>query len=156
MSRPPFPPFTTETAIIKVRSAENAWNSSNPKNVSEAYTITTKWRNRDEFINGRDDVVEWLTKKWTKETEYRLIKELWAHNNDNRIAVRFVYEWKDANGQWWRSHGNENWQFDEFGLMEERHASINDVPINEQDRKFFWPAGQIRPLDHPGLSELGL
>lgn len=152
--RPPIPPFTQETAIQKIRMAENAWNGQSPEAIAKAYTPDSRWRNRDTFVQGRDQIVQFLSAKWEKERNYRLIKELWAYS-DNRIAVRYVYEYHDENGQWFRAHGNENWQFDNNGLMEERHASINDVPIQEQDRKFHWPTGP-RPADHPGLSELGL
>jgi uncharacterized protein len=152
--RPPFPPFDAESATKKVRLAEDAWNSRDPEKVSLAYTTNTRWRNRSEFIAGRDAVVQFLTRKWEKEREYRLIKELWAFHG-NRIAVRFAYEWHDDSGAWWRSYGNENWEFDEFGFMHRRIASINDVPINEGERKFHWQPGR-RPDEHPGLSELGL
>jgi uncharacterized protein len=154
MTRPPLPPFTRDTAIQKVRAAENAWNSRSPASVSLAYTPETRWRNRSEFLRGRAEVEAFLARKWQKETEYRLIKELWAFT-DERIAVRFVYEYRDATTQWWRCHGNENWHFAPNGLMAERHASINDVPIDVGERLFLWPVG-VRPLDHPGLSELGL
>lgn len=152
--RPPFPPFTRETATQKVRMAEDGWNNRDPQKVAMAYTIDSQWRNRSEFPRGRDQIVEFLTRKWEKEQEYRLIKELWAFEG-NRIAVRFAYEWHDANGQWMRSYGNENWEFDENGLMQKRYASINDLPITEAERKFHWPQGR-RPDDHPSLSELGL
>ncbi len=152
--RPPLPPFTEETARHKVRAAENAWNGRNPASVALAYTPDSRWRNRSEFFTGREAIEAFLTRKWEKELEYRLIKELWAFT-DNRIAVRFVYESRDRNGQWWRSHGNENWLFAPNGLMAERHASINDVPITEEQRLFRWPQG-VRPDDHPGLTELGL
>jgi len=148
------PPFTRETAVQKVRAAEDAWNSRNPERVSLAYTVSNKWRNRSEFITGRAAIVEFLTRKWNKELDYRLIKELWAFDQA-RIAVRFAYEWHDDSGNWYRSNGNENWQFDEQGLMEVRHASINDLPIRESDRLYRWPLGR-RPDDHPGLSDLGL
>jgi len=154
-TRPPLPPFTEETAIQKVRAAENAWNLRNPEAVSLAYTTDTRWRNRDVFVNGRDEVVAFLTQKWQRELDYRLIKELWAHTGD-RIAVRFVYECHNADGQWFRSHGNENWEFDESGLMRVRRASINDQAIDESDRLFHWDAPGPRPDDHPGLTELGL
>ncbi|MFL5288870.1 MAG: DUF1348 family protein [Rhodopila sp.] len=154
MTRPPVPPFTEATARQKVRTAEDAWNGRDPANVALAYTPDSQWRNRSEFFSGRAEIEAFLTRKWTKELEYRLIKELWAFTGD-RIAVRFVYEWHDANGQWWRSHGNENWLFDTEGYMAERHASINDVPITETQRLFRWPQGR-RDDDHPGLSELGL
>ena len=152
--RPPFPPFTEETAIKKARMAENAWNNQDPVKVSLAYTPDSKWRNRSEIFQGRDAIVEFLERKWAKEKEYRLIKEMWAFNG-NQIAARFCYEWHDDNGQWCRSYGNENWQFDENGLMMTRHASINDILISEDERLFRWPSGP-RPEDHPGLSELGL
>ncbi|ALN71688.1 nuclear transport factor 2 family protein [Aureimonas sp. AU20] len=154
MSRPPLPPFDLEAAVQKARLAEDAWNSRDPERVSLAYTGDSRWRNRAEFIAGRKEIVSFLTRKWRRELDYRLIKEVWAYQGA-RIAVRFVYEWRDDSGQWFRSHGNENWQFDEAGLMSERHASINDVPIGESERKFHWPLGR-RPDDHPGLSELGL
>ena len=150
----PVPPFSRETAIIKVRMAEDAWNSRDPHRVSLAYTEDSRWRNRSEFINGRAEIVAFLTRKWNKELDYRLIKEMWAFG-DNRIAVRFAYEWHDDSGNWFRSYGNENWEFDATGVMQRRFASINDLPINEADRKYRWPLGQ-RPEDHPGLSELGL
>lgn len=152
--RPPLPPFTRESAIQKVRMAENAWNTRSPHSVSQAYTADSMWRNRVEFPLGREDIVQFLTKKWAREREYRLIKELWAFE-DARIAVRFAYEWHDDSNNWYRSYGNENWEFDEQGLMKCRFASINDLPILESERKFFWPLGP-RPDDHPGLSELGL
>jgi nuclear transport factor 2 (NTF2) superfamily protein len=154
VSRPPLPPFTAETAAQKVRAAEDAWNRRDPETVALAYTLDSRWRNRSEFLNGRAEIVAFLRRKWAKELEYRLIKELWAFDGD-RIAVRFAYEWHDAGGQWWRSYGNENWQFDAEGYMAVRHASINDVPIAESERLFRWPQGP-RPADHPGLSELGL
>ena len=153
-SRPPFPPFTRETAAQKVRGAEDGWNTRDPERVALAYTADSRWRNRAEFFSGRDAIVEFLRRKWAKELEYRLIKELWA-TADDRIAVRFAYEWRDDSGQWYRSYGNENWAFDENGLMRQRHASINDVPIAESARLYRWPAG-ARPADHPGLSDLGL
>jgi nuclear transport factor 2 (NTF2) superfamily protein len=153
-SRPPLPPFTRETAIQKVRLAEDAWNSRDPEKVSLAYTVDSRWRNRSEFVNGRAEIIAFLTRKWSKELDYRLIKELWAFN-DNRIAVRFAYEWHDDSGNWYRSYGNENWDFDSDGLMRVRHASINDLPIKESDRKYQWPLGR-RPDDYLGLSELGL
>jgi len=153
-SRPPFPPFTRETAIQKVRGAEDGWNSRDPERVSLAYTVDSAWRNRAEFVNGREAIVGLLTRKWQKELDYRLIKELWAFDG-NRIAVRFAYEWHDDSGNWYRSYGNENWEFNEAGLMQRRFACINDAPIKESDRKFFWPLGR-RPDDHPGLSDLGL
>ena len=152
--RPPFPPFTAETAALKARMAEDAWNGRDPERVALAYTEDSRWRNRDEFFQGRDRIVEFLTRKWAKELDYRLIKEVWAFT-DNRIAVRFVYESRDEAGQWWRSHGNEQWEFTDDGLMRRRQASINDVRISEEDRLFRWPLGR-RPDDHPGLSELGL
>lgn len=148
------PPFTREIAIQKVRLAEDGWNSRDPARVSLAYSVDSRWRNRSEFVHGRDQIVEFLTRKWGKELEYRLIKELWAFGDD-RIAVRFAYESHDLEGDWFRSYGNENWEFDEQGLMKVRHASINDVPIREADRLFHWPLGR-RPDNHPGLSELGL
>jgi len=152
--RPPLPPFTIDTAKQKVRMAEDGWNSRDPEKVSLAYTVDSKWRNRAEFINGRAEIVAFLTRKWNKELDYRLIKELWAFC-ESRIAVRFAYEWHDDSGQWFRSYGNENWEFDEHGLMRVRFACINDLPIKETDRKYRWPAGR-RPDDHPGLSDLGL
>lgn len=154
MSRPPFPPFTPEAAAQKARMAEDAWNSRDPSRVALAYTPDSIWRNRAEFITGRDEIEAFLTRKWARELDYRLIKEVWA-TGGNRIAVRFVYEWHDDAGQWFRSHGNENWEFDDQGLMARRHASINDQPITEADRKFHWPLGR-RPDDHPGLTALGL
>jgi len=154
-SRPPFPPFTRETAIQKVRAAEDGWNSRNPERVSLAYTSDSWWRNRSTFLRGRAEIVAFLAAKWQHEQEYRLIKELWAFT-DNRIAVRFAYEWHDADGLWFRSHGNENWEFDANGLMQARHASINDVAIAQSERKFHWDRSGPRPADHPGLSELGL
>ena len=153
-ARPPLPPFTRETAIQKVRVAEDAWNTRDPHRVSLAYTVDSRWRNRSEFINGRDGIVAFLTRKWNVELEYRLIKELWAFTGD-RIAVRFAYEFHNAAGQWFRAYGNENWEFDSQGLMRARHASINDLAISEAERKFHWPQGR-RPDDHPGLSDLGL
>lgn len=152
--KPPLPPFTRETAIIKVRKAEDAWNLRDPVAVSLAYTQDSQWRNRAEFPIGRDEIVAFLQRKWARELEYRLIKEVWAFT-DNRIAVRYAYEWHDDSGQWYRSYGNENWEFDSHGLMARRFSSINDLPIKEADRKFRWPQGP-RPADHPGLSELGL
>jgi nuclear transport factor 2 (NTF2) superfamily protein/predicted pyridoxine 5'-phosphate oxidase superfamily flavin-nucleotide-binding protein len=152
--RPPLPPFSIETARIKVRLAEDAWNSRDPERVSLAYTVDSKWRNRAEFPAGREQIVAFLTRKWRRELDYRLIKELWTFGG-NRIAVRFAYEWHDDANQWYRSYGNENWQFDPNGLMEHRFASINDMPIRESDRKFHWPLGR-RPDDHPGLSDLDL
>ena len=153
-ARPPVPPFTRETAAQKVRMAEDAWNSRDPEKVSLAYTPDSRWRNRAEFLNGRADIVAFLARKWAKELDYRLIKELWAFEG-NRIAVRFAYEWHDDSGHWFRSYGNENWEFDENGLMQRRLASINDLPIAENDRKYHWPLGR-RPDNHPGLSDLGL
>jgi len=152
--RPPVPPFTRETAIKKVRLAEDGWNSKDPERVAQAYSLGTKWRNRAEFVEGRDQARDFLARKWAKELEYRLIKELWAFT-DNRIAVRYAYEWRDDSGNWFRSYGNENWEFNDKGLMSQRHASINDEAIDEKDRKFLWPLGR-RPDDHRGLSELGL
>ncbi|MDL2399657.1 nuclear transport factor 2 family protein [Rhizobium mayense] len=154
MTTPLVPPFTRETAIAKARLAEDGWNSRDPERVSKAYTVDSQWRNRAEFPRGRKEIVELLTRKWARELEYRLIKELWAFDG-NHIAVRFAYEWHDDSGQWYRSYGNENWEFDAEGLMQRRFASINDMPIKEEDRKFHWPLGR-RPDDHPGLSELGL
>lgn len=154
MTRPPLPPFTAETAAIKVRGAEDAWNRREPEAVAQAYSPDSRWRNRDEFIEGRDEIVAFLRRKWAKELEYRLIKEVWAFTDD-RIAVRFAYEWHDADGRWFRSYGNENWHFDAEGYMARRVASINDVPIEPEDRLFHWPQGP-RPANHPGLSELGL
>lgn len=153
-SRPPLPPFTHETAVQKVRLAEDGWNSRNPEQVALAYTHDSYWRNRAEFVQGRAAIVAFLTRKWQRELDYRLIKELWAFA-DKRIAVRFAYEWHDDSGNWYRSYGNENWEFDESGLMRRRLASINDAPIKEAERHFRWPQGS-RPGDHPGLSELGL
>ncbi|MGU3414872.1 DUF1348 family protein [Enterobacteriaceae bacterium C34A] len=152
--RPPLPPYTLESAIQKVRAAEDGWNSRNPEKVSLAYTPDSSWRNRSEFVDGRDAIVEFLERKWRKELDYRLIKELWAYT-DNRIAVRFAYEWHDDSGNWFRSYGNENWEFDDNGLMSKRHACINDIPIQEGERLFHWPQGR-RPDAHPGLSALGL
>jgi uncharacterized protein len=152
-TRPPLPPFTRETAIQKVRLAEDSWNSRDPEKVSLAYTLDSRWRNRSEFVNGRAEIIAFLTRKWSKELDYRLLKELWAFN-DNRIAVRFAYEWRDDSGNWYRSYGNENWEFDESGLMRVRLACINDLPIPESERKYHWPLGR-RPNDHPGLSDLG-
>ena len=148
------PPFTKETATAKVRMAEDGWNSRDPQRVSLVYTEDSRWRNRSEFPVGRREIVDFLTRKWAKELDYRLIKELWTFA-DNRIAVRFAYEWHDDSGNWFRSYGNENWEFDAAGLMQRRFASINDLPIREADRKFRWPLGR-RPDDHPGLSDLGL
>ena len=152
--RPPLPPFSKESAVQKVRLAEDAWNSRDPEKVSLAYTLDSHWRNRAEFINGREQIIAFLTRKWAKELDYRLIKELWAFT-ENRIAVRFAYEWHDDSGNWFRSYGNENWEFDADGVMQWRFASINDLPIKEADRKYRWPLGP-RPAGHPGLSELGL
>lgn len=152
--RPPFPPFTLETAIQKVRMAEDAWNTRDPDRVSLAYTVDTVWRNRAEFLSGREAVRAFLQRKWARELDYRLIKEIWAFAG-NRIAVRFSYEWRDDAGTWYRAYGNENWEFAENGLMHRRIASINDLPIAAEDRKFHWPQGR-RPDDHPGLSDLGL
>ncbi len=153
-ARPPLPPFTVETAAQKARMAEDAWNSRDPERVSLAYTPDSRWRNRAEFLSGRPAIVAFLTRKWAKELEYRLIKEVWAFR-DNRISARFAYEWHDDSGHWFRSYGNENWEFDADGLMQLRIASINDLPIKGEERKFHWPLGR-RPDDHPGLSELGL
>jgi len=152
--RPPLPPFNAETAAEKVRKAEDVWNTRDPQTVSLAYSADSRWRNRTEFINGREEIVAFLTRKWAKELDYRLCKELWGFR-ENRMAVRFVYESHDASGQWFRSFGNELWQFNADGLMTQRHASINDLPITESERLFHWPQGP-RPQDHPGLSELGL
>jgi len=152
-NRPPLPPFTLETAIQKARGAEDAWNSRDPERVSLGYSAQSWWRNRSEFIVGREQIVAFLRRKWAHELDYRLIKELWAFR-DNRIAVRFAYEWHDDAGNWFRSYGNENWEFDEHGLNRMRHASINDLPIREADRKYHWPLGR-RPDDHPGLSSFG-
>ncbi len=154
VQRPPLPPFTAHTAATKVRLAEDGWNSRDPERVSLAYTTDSVWRNRAEFVSGRTDIVAFLTRKWMRELDYRLIKELWAFG-DSRIAVRFAYEWHDDAGAWWRSYGNENWEFDEHGLMRRRVASINDLSISEDARLFRWPIGR-RPDDHPGLSDLGL
>ena len=154
-SRPPFPPFTRETAMQKVRGAEDGWNSCDPQRVSLVYTPDSEWRNRAEFFRGRAEIVAFLTRKWAKELDYRLIKELWAFT-DNRIAVRFAYEWHDDSGNWFRSYGNENWEFDERGLMRRRIASINDLPITAAERRFHWPAPGPRPKEHAGLSDLGL
>lgn len=152
--RPPLPPFDAATAAQKARMAENAWNLKNPQKVALAYTPDSVWRNRSEFIRGRDEIVDFLTNKWAREHEYRLIKQVWAYTED-QIAVRFAYEWHDDNGQWYRSYGNENWQFDENGLMAQRHASINDVPIHVEDRLFLWE-GDIRPDNFPSLCVLGI
>ena len=153
--RPPVPPFTRESAILKVRKAEDGWNGRDPAKVALAYTVDSRWRNRSEFLQGRPQIEAFLTRKWAREAEYRLIKALWVFD-DHRIAVRFVYEWRDADGGWFRSHGNENWAFDAFGLMAERHASINDVAISERERLFLWDRNGPRPADHPGLEALGL
>lgn len=153
-SKPPVPPFNQDSAIQKVRMAEDAWNSQDPDRVVQVYTEDTSWRNRNEFLNGREGVRGFLVRKWSRELDYRLIKELWAFA-ENRIAVRFAYEWHDDSGNWFRSYGNENWEFSPQGLMQRRFASINDLPIQEQDRKFHWLLGP-RPADHPGLSDLGL
>jgi nuclear transport factor 2 (NTF2) superfamily protein len=154
VARPPLPPFTRETALLKVRLAEDGWNSRDPAKVALAYTVDTRWRNRAEFIEGRDQAQAFLQRKWARELEYRLIKELWAFEGQ-RIAVRYAYEWHDDSGNWFRSYGNENWAFDAQGLMHQRFACINDLPITQGERKFLWPQGR-RPDDHPGLSELGL
>jgi nuclear transport factor 2 (NTF2) superfamily protein len=153
-TRPPLPPFTHQTAIQKVRAAEDGWNTRDPEKVSLAYSEDSRWRNRAEIFTGRDEIVAFLTRKWNRELDYRLIKELWAHDG-NRIAVRFAYEWHDDSGNWYRSYGNENWEFDDDGLMRVRHASINDLRIAETDREYHWPLGR-RPDDHPSLSDLGL
>ena len=153
MDTPLIPPFTLETATFKVRKAEDGWNSRNPEQVALAYTVDSRWRNRAEFLNGREAIVAFLKRKWTRELDYRLIKEFWAFGG-NRIAVRFAYEWHDDAGQWYRSYGNENWEYNEQGIMRHRHASINDLPIKEEDRLYHWPLGR-RPDDHPGLSQLG-
>ncbi|WP_328753892.1 MULTISPECIES: nuclear transport factor 2 family protein [unclassified Streptomyces] len=153
-TRPPLPPFNRETAIEKVRLAEDGWNSRSPQKVALAYSEDSRWRNRAEFITGREAIVEFLSRKWNRELDYRLVKELWAYDG-HRIAVRFAYEWHDDSGHWFRSYGNENWEFDDDGLMRTRHASINDLPIAESERKYRWPLGR-RPDDHPGLTDLGL
>jgi len=153
-SRPPLPPFDATAAAQKVRMAEDAWNTRSPERVSLAYTRDSSWRNRSEFLSGREAIVQFLIRKWNRELDYRLIKELWAFQGD-RIAVRFAYEWRDDSGNWFRSYGNENWEFDEYGFMRRRIASINDQPIQESQRKYRWPLGP-RPADHPGLSQLGL
>ncbi|MGW4392066.1 nuclear transport factor 2 family protein [Streptomyces sp. NPDC004685] len=153
-TRPPLPPFTRETAIEKVRLAEDGWNSRSPQKVALAYSEDSRWRNRAEFITGREAIVEFLSRKWNRELDYRLVKELWAFEG-HRIAVRFAYEWHDDSGHWFRSYGNENWEFDDDGLMRTRHASINDLPIEESERKYRWPLGR-RPDEHPGLTDLGL
>jgi len=155
MQRAPLPPFTHETAAEKVRLAENGWNSRDPAKVALAYTVDSSWRNRAEFIQGRPEIIDFLTRKWRKELDYRLIKELWTFDGI-RIAVRFSYEWHDDSGNWFRSYGNENWEFDANGLMQHRHASINDLPIKEGERKFRWDSSKPRPLDHPGLTALGM
>ncbi len=152
-TRPPVPPFTGESAVRKVRLAEDAWNTRDPRKVAQAYTVDSRWRNRVEFVTGRDEIVAFLTRKWNTELDYRLIKELWAHDG-SRIAVRFAYEHRDDAGNWYRSYGNENWEFDERGLMRTRHASINTLPIAASERAYFWPLGR-RPDDHPGLGDLG-
>jgi nuclear transport factor 2 (NTF2) superfamily protein len=154
VSRPPLPPFTAETAAQKARLAEDAWNTRDPEKVALAYTVDCIWRNRAEFLQGREEIIAFLKRKWARELDYRLIKEVWTWR-DNRIAVRFAYEWHDDSGSWFRSYGNENWEFDEHGLMRRRIASINDLPISESGRKYYWPLGR-RPEDHPGLSDLGL
>jgi nuclear transport factor 2 (NTF2) superfamily protein len=154
-ARPPFPPFSEDTAILKVRAAEDGWNGRNPARVAQAYTEDSRWRNRTEIFQGRTSIEAFLTRKWQRELDYRLIKELWAFAG-NRIAVRFAYEWRDDSGQWYRSYGNENWEFAQNGLMARRHASINDLPIAEAVRKFHWDSSGPRPADHPGLSDLGL
>lgn len=152
--RPPVPPFTRETAILKTRLAEDGWNSRDPQRVALAYTADSRWRNRSEFPCGREEIIQFLTRKWARELDYRLIKELWAVEG-NRIAVRFAYEWHDSSGHWYRSYGNENWAFDANGLMQYRYASINDMPLKDSERKFHWPLGP-RPDAHPGLTALGL
>jgi len=152
--KPPIPPFTVETAVLKVRMAEDAWNTRDAERVALVYTENTRWRNRAEFPEGREQVTRFLQRKWVRELDYRLIKEIWCHS-DHRIAVRFAYEWHDDGGQWMRSYGNENWEFNNQGLMMYRFASINDLPIKDSDRKFLWPLGR-RPDDHPGLTDLGL
>jgi nuclear transport factor 2 (NTF2) superfamily protein len=154
MSRPPLPPFTAASAAQKARAAEDAWNSREPEKVAQAYSVDSVWRNRAEFVHGRAEIEAFLRRKWARELEYRLIKEVWAFT-ENRIAVRFAYEWRDDSGNWFHSYGNENWEFDGEGLMTRRFACINDLPIAETERKFRWPLGR-RPDDHPGLSELGL
>ncbi|QRM31437.1 nuclear transport factor 2 family protein [Microvirga sp. VF16] len=154
-TRPPLPPFTRESAIRKVRAAEDGWNTCDPERVALAYTVDSYWRNRAEFAQGREAIVALLTRKWSKELDYRLIKELWAWDG-NRIAVRFAYEWRDDSNNWYRSYGNENWEFDDNGLMRRRFACINDLPIKESDRKFHWDRSGPRPADHPGLSDLEL
>ena len=154
MSRPPLPPFTEETARVKIRAAEDAWNGRDPEKIALAYSADSEWRNRAEFVNGRVEIAQLLTRKWKRELDYRLIKELWVHA-ENRIAVRFAYEYHDDSNNWFRAYGNENWEFDEEGLMRRRIASINELPIEETARKFHWPLGR-RPDDHPELSDLGL
>ena len=151
--RQPLPPFSYQDAVLKVQKAEDTWNNRDPEQVALAYTIDSRWRNRSEFLHGRQQIIEFLRRKWATELDYRLIKEIWAHGDD-RIAVRFAYEWHDAAGNWFRSYGNENWQFDQNGLMKRRVASINDIDIRPEQRKFHWPPG-ARPADHPGLSDLG-
>jgi nuclear transport factor 2 (NTF2) superfamily protein len=153
-ARPPLPPFTYETAVQKVRLAEDSWNTRDPEKVAGGYNLDSRWRNRSEFVNGRQEIIAFLKRKWTKELDYRLIKEFWAFGG-NRIAVRFAYEWHDDSGNWFRSYGNENWEFDEFGLNRARFACINDLPIKESERKYHWPQGR-RPDNHPSLSDLGL
>ena len=155
IQRPPFPPFTRDKAIEKVRLAENGWNTRDPNKVALSYTLDSWWRNRAEFVQGRPAIIEFLKRKWARELDYRLIKELWAFDG-SRIAVRFAYEWHDDSGNWFRSYGNENWEFDQNGLMHHRHACINDLPIKESDRKFHWDASLSRPVDYPGLSDLGI
>jgi len=152
-ARPPVPPFTLETAVQKVRLAEDGWNTRDPHKVALAYTIDSRWRNRSEFLHGREEIIAFLTRKWSRELEYRLIKELWTFGG-NRIAVRFAYEYRDESGNWFRAYGNENWEFNDLGLMHTRHASINDVAITKAERKYHWPQGR-RPDDHPSLTELG-
>ena len=154
-TRPPVPPFTREDAVAKVRAAEDGWNTRDPGRVALAYTEDSRWRNRSEFLDGRAEIVDFLTRKWAKELDYRLIKEMWAFGAD-RIAVRFAYEWHDDTGSWFRSYGNENWLFEASGLMSRRYASINDVPMDEAERKFRWDLAGPRPHDHPGLTDLGL
>ena len=154
MNRPPLPPFTSESAIVKARLAEDAWNSRDPDKIALAYTEDSQWRNRSEFIQGREAIVKFLTRKWLRELDYRLIKEVWAYT-DNRIAARFAYEWHDDSGNWFRSYGNENWEFNDEGLMRMRIASINDLPISDSQRNYHWPSGR-RPDEHPGLTDLGL
>jgi uncharacterized protein len=153
-ARPPLPPFTYETAVQKVRLAEDSWNTRDPEKVAGGYSLDSRWRNRSEFVNGRQEIIAFLKRKWTKELDYRLIKEFWAFGG-NRIAVRFAYEWHDDSGNWFRSYGNENWEFDEFGLNRARFACINDLPIKESERKYHWAQGR-RPDNHPSLSDLGL